>query len=234
MMLVNRENDNETEGIDFMFMSVHCWGENPAGDWVLHVRDNDGVRQNTGVLNSWGLIFYGTSEPPSGDTEVVVDLTDVNVVDDRAHVAPMDEIADIMADETVQRNSITIDQNDAVSDGDLPPVQSDPQPPQGGASDDTLSTLLSEWIDLQLKEKSPQQVNYNNNNNGYNNGYYYGSQSNKRQYEAQNYYNYNRKRGYNDGYNDIERKTFDDIDDMTSQDIEKIIREIQEYLDEDK
>lgn len=39
-MLSTRKNDDSKDGIDFTFMSVHKWGENPAGNWEIKVCDN--------------------------------------------------------------------------------------------------------------------------------------------------------------------------------------------------
>lgn len=39
-MLSTRQNDNSKDGIDFTFMTVHNWGENPAGNWTVKVCDN--------------------------------------------------------------------------------------------------------------------------------------------------------------------------------------------------
>lgn len=47
------------------FLSVHFWGERPAGTWRLVIQ-NDGSKPAIlpGRLFSWSLIFYGTYEKP--------------------------------------------------------------------------------------------------------------------------------------------------------------------------
>lgn len=50
-MLSTRKNDNARGGIDFTFMTVHNWGENPSGDWEVKVCDNrKSTSENTGKL----------------------------------------------------------------------------------------------------------------------------------------------------------------------------------------
>ena len=44
VMLKRRDLDSTDEGIDFTFMTVHNWGEDPAGTWVLEVCDNPGSK----------------------------------------------------------------------------------------------------------------------------------------------------------------------------------------------
>ena len=53
-MLQPRDRDDSDEGIDFTFMTVHNWGEDPAGKWTLEICDNPGSdtpkKPNTGVF----------------------------------------------------------------------------------------------------------------------------------------------------------------------------------------
>lgn len=50
-MLSTRKNDNARNGIDFTFMTVHNWGENPSGDWEVKVCDNrKSTSENIGKL----------------------------------------------------------------------------------------------------------------------------------------------------------------------------------------
>ncbi len=56
---------------DWPFLSVHFWGENPAGQWKLEVL-NMNLQQSSGrptlpgrgLLRKWQLVFYGTNENP--------------------------------------------------------------------------------------------------------------------------------------------------------------------------
>ena len=54
VMLHRRDKDSSDEGIDFTFMTVHNWGEDPSGKWTLEVCDNPGTeavqKPNKGVL----------------------------------------------------------------------------------------------------------------------------------------------------------------------------------------
>ena len=54
VMLERRDRDDSEDGIDFTFMTVHNWGEDPAGTWILEVCDNPGSetkhKPNTGVF----------------------------------------------------------------------------------------------------------------------------------------------------------------------------------------
>ena len=52
---------------EWPFLSVHFWGENPAGTWkleVLNMGQDPPTRPGQGLLRKWQLIFYGTAENP--------------------------------------------------------------------------------------------------------------------------------------------------------------------------
>ncbi|XP_041353839.1 endoprotease bli-like [Gigantopelta aegis] len=61
-MLSPRSNDASTAGLDFTFMTVHCWMEQPRGVWRLEVHSNSGSseRHISGTLIQWKLVLYGT------------------------------------------------------------------------------------------------------------------------------------------------------------------------------
>lgn len=67
VMLQRRDRDDSEDGINFTFMTVHNWGEDPAGQWTLEVCDNPGtetpLKPNKGVLESWSLRAYGFHNP---------------------------------------------------------------------------------------------------------------------------------------------------------------------------
>lgn len=47
-------------------MSVHTWGENPAGYWRLEVYDEKSQSTgDKGVVKNVSFVFYGTSEMPA-------------------------------------------------------------------------------------------------------------------------------------------------------------------------
>ena len=66
-ILKARPNDAYAEGINFTFMTVHNWGEDPRGVWTINVTDvaPQNHRGNRGVLQLWSLTLYGSA--PSGD-----------------------------------------------------------------------------------------------------------------------------------------------------------------------
>lgn len=64
MLLTERNSDVSKYGFkNWTFMSVHNWGENPAGIWKLQIRDKAGKNLN-GVVNSVKLILHGTRTQP--------------------------------------------------------------------------------------------------------------------------------------------------------------------------
>jgi len=70
-ILAPRPKDKSDEPIDFTFLTVHCWGENPQGTWTLTVRDasSDSDKDNDIVLKSWQLILWGTERKPVGSSK---------------------------------------------------------------------------------------------------------------------------------------------------------------------
>nr|AAB30556.1 Lfur2 [Lymnaea stagnalis] len=66
-LLPHRPNDVNPGGFDeWPFLSVHFWGENPQGVWVLEIEDGDSFnsRDAGGTLGSWSLVFHGTEIQP--------------------------------------------------------------------------------------------------------------------------------------------------------------------------
>ncbi|XP_013385103.1 neuroendocrine convertase 2-like [Lingula anatina] len=60
-LLSLRPYDDSKKGIDFTFMTVRNWGENPRGTWTLVVKDIPlNGRENTGEITYWQLILHGT------------------------------------------------------------------------------------------------------------------------------------------------------------------------------
>ena len=61
-LLARRPHDSSRAGFhDWPFLTVFCWGENPAGTWELEIQ-NEGRYQAT--LTSWSITFHGTKEDP--------------------------------------------------------------------------------------------------------------------------------------------------------------------------
>lgn len=62
-LLARRPHDSSRAGFhDWPFLTVFCWGENPAGTWELEVQ-NDGRYEVT--LRAWSMTFHGTAESPN-------------------------------------------------------------------------------------------------------------------------------------------------------------------------
>jgi len=62
-LLTLRPHDSSRAGFrDWSFLTVFCWGENPAGTWELEVQ-NDG--RDEVILKDWSLTFHGTDTDPS-------------------------------------------------------------------------------------------------------------------------------------------------------------------------
>ena len=65
MILSRRERDTSAIGFrNWTFLSVHFWGENPAGEWRVLVRDLTG-QNYVGSVKSASLTLHGTQETPS-------------------------------------------------------------------------------------------------------------------------------------------------------------------------
>jgi len=61
-LLARRPHDTSHAGFhDWPFLTVFCWGENPAGTWQLEVQ-NEGRYEAT--LRAWSITFHGTKENP--------------------------------------------------------------------------------------------------------------------------------------------------------------------------
>ncbi|KAL2294807.1 hypothetical protein Nmel_008558 [Mimus melanotis] len=65
VLLAERERDKSPNGFkNWDFMSVHTWGENPAGTWILRITDMSRRIQNEGRIVNWKLILHGTATQP--------------------------------------------------------------------------------------------------------------------------------------------------------------------------
>ena len=54
--------------VDWAFMSVHSWGENPLGNWTLEVHnDASAHRGNEAKFYTWTLQLFGTEADPNSD-----------------------------------------------------------------------------------------------------------------------------------------------------------------------
>uniref|UniRef100_A0A5S6K7E5 Neuroendocrine convertase 1 n=1 Tax=Xenopus tropicalis TaxID=8364 RepID=A0A5S6K7E5_XENTR len=93
VLLTERERDTSPYGFkSWDFMSVHTWGEDPAGTWTLKISDVSGRKKNEGRIVSWKLILHGTSTQPEHMKHPRV-YTSYNVVqNDRRGAEKMDDI----------------------------------------------------------------------------------------------------------------------------------------------
>ncbi|XP_053557480.1 neuroendocrine convertase 1 [Bombina bombina] len=91
VLLTERERDTSPNGFkNWDFMSVHTWGEDPTGTWIVKITDVSGRTQNEGRIVNWKLILHGTSTRPDHMTNPRV-YTSYNVVqNDRRGVEKMD------------------------------------------------------------------------------------------------------------------------------------------------
>ncbi|XP_013792295.2 furin-like protease 2, partial [Limulus polyphemus] len=63
-LLERRPLDTYRSGfVNWPFLTVHNWGENPNGEWKLEIH-NEGRFFGRASLTNWTMIFYGTSEDP--------------------------------------------------------------------------------------------------------------------------------------------------------------------------
>lgn len=58
--LIGSRNDSGDNFVNWTFMSVHFWDEDPNGTWTITVRDN--ASQDLGTFGSWQITLYGTQD----------------------------------------------------------------------------------------------------------------------------------------------------------------------------
>ncbi|XP_078071543.1 neuroendocrine convertase 1 [Mustelus asterias] len=92
VLLAERERDSSPNGFkNWAFMSVHTWGEDPVGTWLLRITDVSGRMENRGEIIDWKLILHGTSTKPEHMQKPRV-YTPYNAVqNDRRGVETMEE-----------------------------------------------------------------------------------------------------------------------------------------------
>jgi len=136
-ILSHRRLDNSSDGIDFTFMTVHHWGEDPAGTWTLRVRDrprygspsseggavSSGRRR--GRLLSWSLVLHGvagerpnhhssenSNDAASQSPSAAPEDTDGS---DQAHSAGSSEVKELMEKEAASSDSVRIQSKDEMA-----------------------------------------------------------------------------------------------------------------------
>ncbi|TFK76259.1 hypothetical protein BDN72DRAFT_954035 [Pluteus cervinus] len=71
------------------FMSVKHWGENPIGEWTIHVSDQKNHAKHNGSFIGWNMLFWGSTVDPAKATKFEL-LAD----NDIWPFPPLDEIED--------------------------------------------------------------------------------------------------------------------------------------------
>ncbi|XP_010216035.1 PREDICTED: neuroendocrine convertase 1-like, partial [Tinamus guttatus] len=95
VLLSERERDKSPNGFkNWDFMSVHTWGENPTGTWVLRITDVSRRIQNEGRIVNWKLILHGTSTQPEHMKQPRVYASYNAVQNDRRGVEKMTDLVE--------------------------------------------------------------------------------------------------------------------------------------------
>lgn len=132
-ILSNRPLDNSSAGVNFTFMTIHHWGEEPAGTWTLQIGDR--IRGDTpsysrrrGRLLSWGLILYGVAgERPNhhstgnSASEIHGSATGIqmNAIDpEHARHVGTSEVKELMEEEEASSDAVQIQSKDEMKQND--------------------------------------------------------------------------------------------------------------------
>uniref|UniRef100_A0A8C3UQY9 Neuroendocrine convertase 1 n=1 Tax=Catharus ustulatus TaxID=91951 RepID=A0A8C3UQY9_CATUS len=95
VLLAERERDKSPNGFkNWDFMSVHTWGENPAGTWILRITDMSRRIQNEGRIVNWKLILHGTATQPEHMKQPRVYTSYNAVQNDRRGVEKMTDLVE--------------------------------------------------------------------------------------------------------------------------------------------
>ena len=74
--LAESRNDNGNGYSDWMFNTVHHWGEEAVGEWKLKIRDT--VSSDIGTLNYWEMIIHGVGNYTDTDQDGISDFIDLD------------------------------------------------------------------------------------------------------------------------------------------------------------
>lgn len=69
---------DKLKDIDFYFMTVHNWMENPYGNWTLEIHDKNN-NGNDGILQKWSLILFGYKLDRKWENLNTVKMTDAEI-----------------------------------------------------------------------------------------------------------------------------------------------------------
>jgi len=75
--LAEEHNDNGNDYSNWLFNTVHHWGESSLGMWTLKIRDS--VGGNSGTINSWEIIFHGIDGDFDHDDDGLSDENETNI-----------------------------------------------------------------------------------------------------------------------------------------------------------
>jgi subtilisin-like proprotein convertase family protein len=74
--LAESRGDNGNGYQDWMFNTVHHWGEEAVGEWKLKIRDT--VNSDVGTLNYWEMIIHGIGNYTDTDQDGINDFIDTD------------------------------------------------------------------------------------------------------------------------------------------------------------
>lgn len=123
--------DNSSDGVQFTFMTVHHWGEDPAGTWTLEVEDwpkngTASYSRRRGRVTSWSLVLYGVagdrpnhhSSEGNSENEVDPGKSAVQNNDDsveQAREVGTSEVKELMEEEEASSDSVKIESKEESS-----------------------------------------------------------------------------------------------------------------------
>ena len=224
-MLSLRPNDAHATSVDFTFMTVFNWGEDPAGTWQLLVTDNPPTgssRYNSGELIQWSLTLWGTAQADKKSS--VERQEDDAKVDETgaAHRATYTEIEKIMASEEESSEDVVIRGEDGP---DVTTADTYPDAPLRSHIDDVRNDGSRKDTDPLTEEELDLLMRLLNKRNQLNH---------RRMQQPKLIVDYHgRDRVANRMATDMERRTLkDDSLSLRSQEIVNLIDEITELLKE--
>ena len=106
-------------GIDWTFMTVHDWGENPEGKWTLRVQDVGKGTSNDGILKEWALTLRGIDSNDYKNKQIGIKMggksseghrSRETSEESQAHVPNKSELKSIMSKEEDGANHVDIDE----------------------------------------------------------------------------------------------------------------------------
>jgi len=107
--LAESRGDNGNGYSDWLFNTVHHWGEDAVGEWKLKMRDT--VNSDVGTLNTWEIVIHGVGNFTDTDGDGVSDFSDTD--DDGDGWPDIDE--DACGTESLNLSSVPTDtDNDTI------------------------------------------------------------------------------------------------------------------------